>query len=92
MKSKGFSIIFEGLSLAEKCLRPETAPLQLKITFRDYKFDYLKFNNELKNILMKENINNCEFDGKSMQVLDKHARSYWGQKMLPVCVNLFELQ
>ena len=25
-------------------------------------FDYLKFNNKLKNILTEENINNCEFD------------------------------
>ena len=46
-----------------------------KITYRDYKkFDSWKFNNELKNVLTIENIDNCtKFDEKSSEVLDKHA-------------------
>ena len=46
-----------------------------EITYRDYKkFDSLKFNNELKNVLAIENIDNCTmFDEKFLEVLDKHA-------------------
>ena len=46
-----------------------------QITYRDYKkFDSLKFNNELKNVLTIENIDNCtKFDEKFLEVLDKHA-------------------
>ena len=46
-----------------------------EITYRDYKkFDSLKFNNELKNVLTIENIGNCtKFDKKFVEVLDKHA-------------------
>ena len=45
------------------------------ITYRDYKtFDSLKFNNELKNALTIENIDNCtNFAEKFLKVLDKHA-------------------
>ena len=45
------------------------------ITYRVYKkFDSLKFNKELKNILTKENIDNCtKFDKKYLEVLDKNA-------------------
>ena len=34
-------------------------------------FDYLKFNNKLKNILTEENINNCEFDETFLKFLVK---------------------
>ena len=46
-----------------------------QITYRDYKkFDSLKFNNELKNVLTIENIDNCtKFDEKFLEVLDKLA-------------------
>ena len=46
-----------------------------QITYRDYKkFDSLKFNNELKNVLTIENIDNCiKFDEEILEVLDKHA-------------------
>ena len=46
-----------------------------QITYRDSKkFDSLKFNNELKNVLTIENIDNCtKFDEKFLEVLDKHA-------------------
>ena len=52
---------------------PKRNPRQ--ITYRDYKkFDSLKFNNELKNVLTIENIDNCtKFDEKFLEVLDKHA-------------------
>ena len=52
---------------------PKGNPRQ--ITYRDYKkFDSLKFNNELKNVLTIENIDNCtKFDEKFLEVLDKHA-------------------
>ena len=52
---------------------PKGNPRQ--ITYRDYKkFDSLKFNNELKNVLTIENIGNCtKFDEKFLEVLDKHA-------------------
>ena len=44
-------------------------------TYRDYKkFDSLKFNNELKNLLMIENLDNCtKFGEKFLEVLDQHA-------------------
>ena len=50
---------------------PKRNPRQ--ITYRDYKkFDSLKFNNELKNV-MKENIDNfTKIDEKFLEVLDKH--------------------
>ena len=40
-----------------------------QITYRDYKkFDFLKFNNELKNVLTIENIDNCtKFDEKFLE-------------------------
>ena len=42
-------------------------------TYRDYKkFDSLKFSNDLKKVLMKENVN-TKFDEKFLEVLDKHA-------------------
>ena len=42
-------------------------------TYRDYKkFDSLKLSNDLKNVLMKENVN-TKFDEKFLEVLDKHA-------------------
>ena len=46
-----------------------------QITCRDYKkFDSLTFNNELKNVLTIENIDNCtKLDEKFLKVLDKHA-------------------
>ena len=46
-----------------------------RITYRDYKqFNSLKFNNELKNVLTTENIDNCtKFDEKFLEVLDQHA-------------------
>ena len=46
-----------------------------QIAYRDYKkFDSLEFNNELKNVLTKENIDNCtKFDKKFLEVLDKHV-------------------
>ena len=46
-----------------------------RITYRDYKkFDSLKFNNELKNVLTIENVDNfAKFDQKFLEVLDKHA-------------------
>ena len=46
-----------------------------QITYRDYKkFDSLKFNNELKNVLTIKNTDNCtKFDEKFLEVLDKHA-------------------
>ena len=52
---------------------PKGNPRQ--ITYRDYKkFDSLKFNIELKNVLTIENIDNCtKFDEKFLEVLDKHA-------------------
>ena len=52
---------------------PKGNPRQ--ITYRDYKkFDSLKFDNELKNVLTIENIGNCtKFDEKFLEVLDKHA-------------------
>ena len=47
-----------------------------QITYRDYKkFDFLKFNNEVKNVLAIENAGNCtKFDEKFLEVLDKYAR------------------
>ena len=47
-----------------------------QITYRDYKkLDSLKFNNELKNVLTTENIDNCtKFGEKFLEVLDKHAQ------------------
>ena len=52
---------------------PKGNPRQ--ITYRGYKkFDSLKFNNELKNVLTLENTDNCtKFDEKFLEVLDKHA-------------------
>ena len=52
---------------------PKGNPRQ--ITYRDYKkFDSLKFNNELKNVLTIENIDNCtKFNEKFLEVLDQHA-------------------
>ena len=52
---------------------PKGIPRQ--ITYRDYKkFDSLKFNNEEKNVLTIENIENCtKFDETFLEVLDKHA-------------------
>ena len=52
---------------------PKGNPRQ--ITYKDYKkFDSLKFNNELKNALSIENIDNCiKFDEKFLEVLDKQA-------------------
>ena len=52
---------------------PKVNPRQ--ITYRDYKkFDTLKFNNELKNVLTIKNNGNCtKFDEKFLEVLDKHA-------------------
>ena len=52
---------------------PKGNPRQ--ITYSDHKkFDSLKFNNELKNVLPIENIDNCtKFDEKFLEVLDKHA-------------------
>ena len=46
---------------------PKGNPRQ--ITYRDYKkFDSLKFNNELKNVLTIENIDNCtKFDEKFLE-------------------------
>ena len=46
-----------------------------QITYRDYKkLDSLKFNNELKNVLTTENIDNCtKFGEKFLEVFDKHA-------------------
>ena len=48
---------------------PKGNPRQ--ITYRDNKkFDSLKFNNELKNVLTMENIDNCtKFDKKFLEVL-----------------------
>ena len=47
-----------------------------QITYRDYKkFDSLKFNKELKNVLTKENINNdAKLILKTMQI--KHILLY----------------
>ena len=52
---------------------PRANPRQ--ITYRDYKqFDSLKFNNELKNVLTNENIDNStKFDEKFLEVFNKHA-------------------
>ena len=52
---------------------PRANPRQ--ITYRDYKqFDSLNFNNELKNVLTNENIDNStKFDEKFLEVFDKHA-------------------
>ena len=52
---------------------PKGNPRQ--ITYRGYnKFDSLKFNNDLKNVQTKENIDNCgKFDEKFLEVFDKHA-------------------
>ena len=52
---------------------PKVNPRQL--IYREYKkFDSLKFNNELKNVLTIENIDNCtKFYEKLLEVLDKHA-------------------
>ena len=54
---------------------PEDNPRQ--ITYKDCKkFDSLKFNNELKNVLTIENIDDFDenkFDEKILEVLDKHA-------------------
>ena len=37
-------------------------------------FNYLKFNNKLKNILKKENIDDCtKFDQKFLEVLGRYA-------------------
>ena len=74
---------------------PKGNPRQ--ITYRDYKkFDSLKFNNELKNVLTIENIDNCtKFDEKFLEVLDKHAplkKSYWGQIMRHMFLRLHEKQ
>ena len=46
-----------------------------KITYKNYKkFDSLKFNNELKNVLTIENIDNwIKFDENFLKVLNKHA-------------------
>ena len=46
-----------------------------QITYRNYKkFDSLKFNNELKNVLTTENIDNwIKFDENFLKVLNKHA-------------------
>ena len=52
---------------------PKDNPRQ--INYKDYKkFDSLKFNKELKNVLTIENIDDCtKFDEKNLEVLDKHA-------------------
>ena len=52
---------------------PKGEPRQ--ITYRYHKkFDSLKFNHELKNVLTMENIDNCiKFDVKFLEGLDKHA-------------------
>ena len=52
---------------------PKGNPRQ--ITYRDYKkFDSLKFNNVLKNVLTIENIDNCtKPDENFLEVLHKHA-------------------
>ena len=46
-----------------------------QITCRDYKqIDFSTFKNELKNILTKENIDNCtKFDEQFLKVLNSHA-------------------
>ena len=64
--------VCSGLS---DCHKLVSSVLKRQITYRDYeKFDSLKFNNELKNVLTIENIDNCiKFDGKFLEVLDKHA-------------------
>ena len=72
---------------------PKGNPRQ--ITYRDYKkFDSLKFNNELKNVLTIENIDNCtKYDEKFLDVLDKHAplkKSYCGQIMRHMFLRLYE--
>ena len=64
-------------------------------TYRDYKkFDSLKFDNELKNVLTIENIDNCtKYDEKFLDVLDKHAplkKSYCGQIMRHMFLRLYE--
>ena len=71
---------------------PKGNPRQ--ITYRDYKkFDSLKFNNELKNVLTIENIDNCtKYDEKILDVLDKHAplkKSYCGQIMHHMFLRLY---
>ena len=52
---------------------PKCNPRQ--ITYREYKkFDSLKFNSELKNVLTIANIDNCtKFNEKLLEVLDKHV-------------------
>ena len=64
--------VCSGLS---DCHKLVSSVLKRQITYRDYeRFDSLKFNNELKNVLTIENIDNCiKFDGKFLEVLDKHA-------------------
>ena len=60
------------------------------------KFVSLKFNNELKNELTIENIDNCtKFHEKFLEVLDKHAplkKSYLGQIMRHMFLRLYEKQ
>ena len=68
-----------------------------QITYRYYKkFDSLKFNHELKNVLTMENIDNCiKFDVKFLEGLDKHApwkESNWGQIMPDMFLKLYEKQ
>ena len=46
-----------------------------KITYRDYKnFDSVKFNDELKYVLVKEKITSCtKFDEMFLRILNQHA-------------------
>ena len=69
----GLSDCHKLVLTALKTSIPKGNPRQ--ITYRDYKkFDSLKFNNELKNMRTKENIDNCtKSDEKFLEVLDKHT-------------------
>ena len=58
MKLKVFFMIFQGLSVARNCLRPETAPLTLLDIKREL----------LRNFPKK--FNDCHFKGKTFKVLE----------------------
>ena len=58
MKLKVFFMIFQGLSVARNCLRPETVPL----TILDTKGELLPN--------LAKNFNDCHFMGKTFKVLE----------------------
>ena len=59
--------------MALKTTIPRSQPKE--ITYRDYKqFGFWKFKADLKNVLTKENIDNCtKFDEHFLKVLNIHA-------------------